>query len=151
MKPKFFITGLPRSRTAWLAVYFNCLGQRCLHDGFKNSGVGIMENYDGNVDSGLMLTNYELIYPDAKVVIIERPLRDVANSIQRMGLVWPTDAMLINHQRQLNLMKGLRVKFHEIDRRLEEITTYCGVDYDVNVSIMMRQMHVEKIIEYKGG
>jgi len=35
MNNKFFITGLPRSRTAWFSAFMTASGYPCLHEGLN--------------------------------------------------------------------------------------------------------------------
>jgi hypothetical protein len=132
----FFITGLPRSRTCWFSKYFTHGDVYCWHEGMK--GVKdkgkYFERMDskgmaaiGNSDSGLMLGGYIEGYP---LVIIERDIDDVEQAMAGIG--YPDcRAILEYHARLMGKMRGLRVKFTDIDERLEEIHNYCiDIPYD---------------------
>ena len=88
---RFIITGLPRSRTSWLANLFNYGPCLCLHDGtatdknvpmlldqFANRNPDI--KHIGNSDSGICLLE-DLSWLDGyKVILVERDPSDVERS-----------------------------------------------------------------------
>lgn len=83
MKP-FFITGLPRTRTAWLANLLTYGNSFCLHDGLMQGGLaglvamlrtlGQSRSFVGDADSGLTFHAAELVqlFPDARWLFIRR-------------------------------------------------------------------------------
>lgn len=96
MKSKpFFITSLPRSRTAWLSA-FMCTGKNiCYHEpiymirdieqlfGFYESSY---YNHIGVSDSGLgFFIDWILENIQAKTVIIDRDIREVEQSLSQLG------------------------------------------------------------------
>ena len=92
---KFFITGLPRSRTAWLSTFFtgdNCF---CYHeilkvsDGFDDAIQKLLnrkEMYVGNSDSSLPIWTNKIdhILQYSPIVIIERDVSEVASSLTNL-------------------------------------------------------------------
>ena len=93
MDAPFFITGLPRSRTAWLANFFTTQTAFCLHDACKDGWTAehIRSEFDtlarhykqvGDADSGLMLIADELVklYPAARWVFIRNTPERAARS-----------------------------------------------------------------------
>lgn len=87
--PNFLILGLPRSRTAWLAYFLGA-----------NHDAGIMagstEDFLQAVDVGTVETGAHLAFPlvrarrpEAKVVLVRRPLREVLKSMSALGLSGP--------------------------------------------------------------
>jgi len=110
MTTRFFIMGLPRSRTAWLANWFSQTHARtssfCFHDGSRLGNITALfdeyqdHGYDylGNSDSSIGF-QYEWLaqaYPEAKWLLVERPLEDVLVAARRalgwMGVA-PGDAV----------------------------------------------------------
>ena len=94
MNPPFFLTGYPRSRTAWLANFFTTGPVFCHHDGLR--GCKDLDALDrklrmngrthvGDSDSALLLFHVELRarYPDAKWVLIERNSHDAIADFNR--------------------------------------------------------------------
>lgn len=89
----FFITGLPRSRTAWLANLMTYNGAFCLHEGAK-----LFPDKEGYVDwlrsghaahvgdssSGLLKTPEILLhdFPDAPLVLIDRPVDEAEQALK---------------------------------------------------------------------
>lgn len=78
MKTPFFITGLPRSRTAWLANFFTTDGTLCFHDP-RESVSEIIDRHPtlrvGVADATLPLKYPGLVskYPDAPWLYVFRP------------------------------------------------------------------------------
>jgi hypothetical protein len=90
----FFITGLPRSRTAWLANYFTNGDVFCYHDAFKDTvsvdklakllDRGEQVRYFGDSDSGLLLHAAELKkrFPKSPWLFVRRDVRDAERSFE---------------------------------------------------------------------
>ena len=83
MKTPFFITGLPRSRTAWLANLFTYGNSFCWHDACKgglnaDSVVEALSSvntpYVGDSDSGLLLLYNAILarFPDSRWLLVRR-------------------------------------------------------------------------------
>lgn len=77
MHTPFFITGFPRSRTAWLANLFTTDQALCFHEPTQSADQLISENSDLNVgvsDAGLVFKCDELLqkYPTAPWLYVER-------------------------------------------------------------------------------
>lgn len=102
MKKTFFIVGLPRSRTAWLANLLTFHDSHCFHDGlrhcqsfsdikplFESTGADIV----GNCDSSLIMFLPKMLelYPDAKVLVINRAWTEVSRSLNRINLPAPDE------------------------------------------------------------
>ena len=93
MATKFFITGLPRSMTAWCANLFSTGDSFCYHDGLANCG-SLAEfgkklhahEVCGDADSGLAYFYDELseLYPDAQWAVIRREPAGVVESLVAM-------------------------------------------------------------------
>lgn len=94
MKNIFFIAGLPRSRTAWLANFLTYGNSFCYHEGLiycktlrdlKSLLIGNKAEIVGNSDSGLCLIGKELkeMFPEAKMVVIARDKYHVRASLDK--------------------------------------------------------------------
>ena len=94
----FFITGLPRSRTAWLANFLTYNVSFCWHDAlsFCKTPQGLWEflcqqatssgyDYLGSADSAFVLRVDEMTkcFPEAKWVIVKRSRHEAAVSFWR--------------------------------------------------------------------
>ena len=86
----YLITGLPRSRTAWLANYLTIGSSFCYHEGLKEcfdiGDLRMMKKapYTGNSDSSAVFFVDEMknLFPDMKIVIIDRNYQDVLYSLK---------------------------------------------------------------------
>ncbi len=126
----FFITGLPRSRTAWFARYFTDAGVLCFHEAMK--GVCDRDEYwqkmsnpdyrfIGNSDCGLYLGGYREGSP---LIVIERDIDEVEESLRLIG-IFGVRSVLEEGRDAIERMDGLHILFEDIDVRLEEIHQYC--------------------------
>ena len=87
MRKPFFITGLPRSRTAWLANLFTTEESVCHHEPARGMGALLMDGWRksriGISDASLVLQFAELReqYPDAPWVYVDRDPQQVIKSL----------------------------------------------------------------------
>lgn len=117
---KFFILGLPRSRTYWLSVLLNCV----------HEGIYYYSDYQEFMESknqGDSTTAYPVIKEFIKgqqKVIIHRDIEDVKNSLDKLfgSHNWN---FLSEVDAELRAEDGLHVDFNDIDDNLEEIWSYC--------------------------
>ncbi len=129
----FFITGLPRSRTAWLSAYLSMGDTLCYHEPLKQITElddlrGLLDSpyYDfiGAADSGLGFhLDWVTEHLACPVLIVERPRAQVEASIQRMGLPATNYCELL--EKELRRFSGhtavMRVPFEKLsDRRVME-------------------------------
>lgn len=131
MNRNFFVLGLPRSRTAWLA---NCLtfGESfCFHDGLAGCmSVGEYKeklqkpgySLVGDSDSGLLFLDLNYLFPDSPKLIIHRDLGECQASMQKAGFQGAEYFPLM--QPLLMKFNGLHIMFEEIDSRIDEIVFY---------------------------
>jgi hypothetical protein len=125
MSQIFFIAGLPRSRTSWLAnlLTWECAWSRsrshCFHDALKDcASVGDLVRtferlyktapglqYAGDADSGLCYVWRQLLeqWPAAKLVVVLRPHREARASFERYFAQYP----YINMPRRSDVEKDL--------------------------------------------
>ena len=113
MNDKFFITGLPRSRTAWFSAFMTASGYMCLHEGL-NGCKSIAEykekiKHKSDSNTGIILIGAP----------IDRPILVIHREDRHDGLFDNVD---------LNKIKGLHVEFSDIHDRIEEIFTYLTGD-----------------------
>lgn len=130
---RFFITGLPRSRTAWLAALFNQpeIGVSCIHELLPQSKQivdmprvwekqlkGHSLTHAGMSSPGLYVYHRELTqwYPEAQWLIVERDPEDVYASTKKLGLSWGgmREQLHISHRHLFSTfgrVKGLMVRY----------------------------------------
>lgn len=127
MANTFFVTGLPRSRTAWFSCFLSSDNYFCYHEA---SARYMLEDWKafaeaqeipvGNSDSGLIFVSGEMVhlFPDSPVVVIRRPVEDVHTSlIKTLGF---SDLNLLYRQAEkLDLLEQhpnvLSVIYDELD------------------------------------
>lgn len=145
----FFITGQPRSRTAWLANLFTYKDSHCFHDAIKRCATpremkDLFEKtqkstgvrYVGNSDSGIPFIMDELLaeFPGAKLVVIERKQEDVVRSFKRtFPQMKDQDVVDVIGKTQLALDRAkkkydpLVIDFEELTREntVRQLWSYC--------------------------
>jgi hypothetical protein len=105
----FFIASLPRSRTAWLANFLTYQDSFCFHEPMNKYGLkeyprmlmGTGKKYAGVSDSLNTLIMEELVdlFPQAKIVVIKRPVEEVEKSLNALG--FPCSKLLEKMVREL--------------------------------------------------
>lgn len=141
---QFFITGLPRCRTKWFAEYFSGIdGVFCYHEvlnglrskeDFYHAMTAPGFDFIGNSDSGLYITDFADRWPDAPVVIIDRDVNEVFESLTRyfreQGYPDPNYDFLLEQKQAVEALGGFRVAYEDINKRLPEIHDYIGIPFD---------------------
>jgi len=133
----FFIIGLPRTRTAWLANLFTTGQSHCFHEWFsenkpetvEDAFSGLNKQYVGNSDCGNVFF-YELIktkFPDSKIVIVHRPM--VESLVAAVRAIKDADPYLT---------------FKAIQDAQQKIET---IDGGTALNVMFSQLHREETIE----
>lgn len=117
----FFILSYPRSRTAWLAHALSSGAVRCHYE--ASTGCVSLNDlaaklnataaeYAGNSDSAnaLMLDQILERWPGARLVVITRDTDTVANSLRRLNIPVPDDAIkLILARTRAGIERALRL------------------------------------------
>ena len=150
----FFILGLPRSRTAWLANFMNYGGYHCYHEGLN--GCYTMDEYKallddnriGDANTGLFMLDFRKHFPTSRVVVIDSSI-DAA-------LTYIKD---INYQSYLTTMKtkldgihdAMHVDINDIDNKLEEIWNYLtdGVAFNKERAEILKGFNITVNEPYK--
>ena len=94
LKQFFFVTGLPRSRTAWLANFFTWRESFCLHDAMAkglncraviDQLLALNYHHAGDSDPALVFIAKELqrLLPEARWLIVTRPKDEAMDSFAR--------------------------------------------------------------------
>ena len=109
----FCITGYPRSRTSWFAAFFTTGPVFCHHE------IALCKPEAQYI--GFSGANFAIDPPDCPTVIIERDEGEVRKSLRH--LTGKADEII--DKMSLSGLEGLRVKFEDINDRLEEIWNYC--------------------------
>jgi hypothetical protein len=140
----FFVTGLPRSRTAWFSEWL----PNCLHEGMEGCYTRteyINKLKGGDSSSALMFFPLKDYFPDSPVVIVERDMNEVVSSLSKIGL-FNDDIykMLQESRRRLDKMDGLRVDYHNLN--YEDIWIHLiGHGFDKHRTEIMKDMNIQKV------
>jgi len=139
----YFITGLPRSRTAWLANFLTYDGSFCFHELCrKTTNVHEMKlllsypkyKHVGTSDCALSYYFDKLIemLDEWKLIVIDRNLDDAINSLDKIGLKTKEsiEKVLEAHNRNKYMMKKhehLLIPFEALNKQIacEKIWEYC--------------------------
>ncbi len=130
MNGRFFITGLPRSRTAWLANLFTVQNSQCVHE--PSHDFATLDDLGtwwesatpsarlGLSDHGMGWWLEEIIEAyQPRVLLIERPAAQAYAALRAMGMPDQVMEYLRELQRRQNLMRShadvLCVPFHKLD------------------------------------
>jgi|TARA_R100000655_G_scaffold100423_1_gene144856 hypothetical protein len=139
----YLITGLPRSRTAWLANYLTVGSSFCYHEGLKNcfdiGDLRMMKKapYTGNSDSSAVffIDEMKTLFPDMKIVIIDRDYKDVLKSIVKEYdgpfVKYIISATKTSKEYTQKHYEHMLVNYNDINERIDEITDYCIPNQEV--------------------
>jgi len=140
----YFLTGLPRTRTAWFSEYL----PNCLHEGME--GCFTWNQYTDKLTGGdssccLMYFPIKDLFPESKIVIIERDMEEVVESLRGIDLFDDEVlSMLYESKDRLDDMQGLRVDYHSLD--MEEIWTYLiGDGFNQGYTDILNKVNIQKI------
>lgn len=132
----FFITGLPRSRTAWFSAFMTASGYPCLHEGID--GCTSIKQYKDKVKSvsdsntAFGLIDIEV---DRPILVIHRPERH-------------NEPILNTANERLKNIEGLHVDFDDIDSRIGEIFLHLtGSEIDTGVYDKFKLLNIQSMIE----
>jgi len=128
----FFVLGLPRSRTAWLANFLTYGDLFCHHE--ASNGCKSMAEYkdkiqdDGDSNTAIALFNIEEEFPDAKFIIIDSPPeKAIEYSLKTYGI--ENKESILEMKAILDNIDGLHIPVNDIDNRLEDIWNYVSSDH----------------------
>jgi hypothetical protein len=125
----FAVLSLPRSRTAWLAAFFNASGLRCEHeliarsDSFEHA-IEKMNQGIGSVDTGQVfrINDIKRQVKDIRIIVIERDKEEVNKSLFNCGFAntdWLIKQQAIYLEKEKQFYPSFR--YEDIDNRIEEI------------------------------
>lgn len=162
MEP-FFITGLPRSRTAWLANLFSYENSFCFHEALRECTEikdikkifnGVDKQYVGDSDSGLPFFIDEVLdlFPESKLVLVNRGISEVIDSLGKVFPNYPEiEKIVIKTQNAINDMvnkyKPFILDFEDLNDMgvCKLLWEYCipGIVFDERRWRMLDLMNVE--------
>lgn len=154
----FYITGLPRCRTAWFANLFTGRDSFCFHEALSKYGF-IPDRPDKYV--GTAETDYSVI-PEGRTLIVLRDPQECLDSVfeyfdvpEDYNCPLVRDALLNGFEiayNRLKLMNGLHVEYDQIDMRLYEIWEFLLPDVPVDLDRLDEavQFNVQVKADYFG-
>jgi len=151
-KNYFFILGLPRTRTSWLANLFTYTNSFCYHEALKfctsiSELKKLLDNHEehnvGNSDCSIIKYYHEisLAFPNAKYVLIQRKPSEVVESLidfQLMDDYQKTEEWVDKLQNQIKIIKEhsniLSINYKDLNELevCREIWNYILPDIDFN-------------------
>ena len=142
----YIIFALPRSRTTWLANFLTHGNQVCLHEPLASvNSLSEVNGYaHGFADTSACLNWRRVIaqWPEAKRVVVERPLESVQASLKRKGAHSP----LLEHAATClsELPADLRIPYDSLNARLPELWALVrGDDFPEHRFNWLRDVKVE--------
>lgn len=136
MRP-FIVYALPRSRTAWLAKFLSYGDWTCCHDivvelhSFAELQKFFSIPYIGSAETGMVegWRMMQKLVPDARRVVVRRPLDEVRTSLAKFGLA--ADEDMIRREKLLNDLSEepgvLTVDFKDLDKEevCQQVFEHC--------------------------
>ena len=137
---KFFILGLPRSRTFWLSEFLGCM-----HEGLHY--YNDYSEFMGSEYTGDSTTCYPWIkdhIKNHKKVVIDRDINDAWESSVKLFPNIEYEALLEMQEELDEIDDCLRVKYEDINDNLKEIWQYCiGDGFDISRADKLKAVHLE--------
>ena len=140
----FYITGVPRSRTAWFAAFMTASGFPCLHEGVI--GCRTLAEYKSKIehisDSTTGLGILEKYY--------DRPTLAITGRSDRAATFAGCDVEYMKEleRAQINLAQ-LTVPFDQIDARIEEIFLFLtGQPINLDIYSLFKTLTITSHVEF---
>ena len=143
----FFVIGMPRSRTAWLANFLT-YEKICFHEGLDGCNnlleyTNKLGTENGDSSTALMMFDIDKLYPDAPKLIIDSDIqRTIDYAEQVFGFC--DQEFFETLQNQLNKINGKHIDFKDIDSNLKEIWDYLiGTPFNHERANILKRMRIE--------
>lgn len=144
----FFVAGLPRSRTAWLANFLTYDHRLCYHEAL--SQCQSLAQYrqklgtnNGDSSTDLMFIDINALFPHAPVLVIENDGKKTADFIYREYGFYSVE-IIDFLKSKLQTVNGKRIHIDDIDNRLEEIWNYLiGTPFDCERAALLTGFNVQ--------
>jgi hypothetical protein len=140
----FYITGLPRSRTAWFAAFMTASGFPCYHEAVI--GCKSLKEYQEKVANHSDSTTGLGILDKAD----DRPTLAITGRVERATEFAGCDKSWMEELEQTQVsMAGMAVHFDEVDDRIEDIFKFLtGQDIDWSVYELFRNLTITTHVEF---
>lgn len=146
INPPYYIIGLPRSRTAWLANLFTYGPSFCWHEASRNvSGKFELKHwlettpayYVGNSDSamGIYWQDVVCMFENSKVIFVERSMESAKKAYLKAFPFWPVEAVEKSFD---TIFEGMGKLTQEIDSKNQMHVDFLSLDNVETVKAMWR-------------
>ncbi len=137
---KFFVLGLPRSRTYWMSVFLGCT-----HEGYNYyPNYKVFMDSNGRGDSTTCYPWIKEYVADSPIVVIDRDIKECFESSLEIFPHVQMDNLEYMKKELDSINNCLRVKYDDVSDRLEEIWNYCREDdFDKNRADLMKDKKME--------
>lgn len=164
----FFVTGLPRSKTAWFSVYL-CQGDcSCYHERLAQVGLPGMLSHQrerpflvGDSDSGLLMVWEQLVrrFPNSPWIHIIRDVEDAKRSSLEYGIPEQNFLFAVEQQERFReTMEGsskyLEIPFDFTEGDLFDVCSFLQIPYNqehtsriLKFNIQMSQQEKERLLK----
>jgi hypothetical protein len=148
----FFITGYPRSMTAWLSVALDCAHERdgkSMEEFMQDIECG-EQSGDSSSIASMLYAEIKERFPDSRWVVIEREKDECLQSFCKVSKLPKNKCVelfdYIEHCIS-GISPALRVKFCDIQARLKEIWEWCypEIDYPVKRIKKLQMLNIQQI------
>lgn len=133
-----FVVGLPRSRMAWVANYLSYGNQLAIFDAFsyglEDKGPDCIKDFENLAESVVICDLSALVfrdrmiseYPNAKWVIIDRPVTEVVASLKKLQVPVDDKLFIVHHKiGELKLKTSpLVVHFRFLDSAIKDVAKF---------------------------
>lgn len=133
---KFFILGLPRSRTTWLSAFLQGPEVFCVHDFFSTSVdtsifYEVPHTYAGSVDTNPVVATEYKKYLECPLIIIRRDPAECLESLCKLFGEGKRDYLgkcitkMNKALKEAEVYADMIIEFNDIDEHLEDIWELC--------------------------
>lgn len=145
MSKLFYITGLPRSRTAWFAAFMTASGHPCYHEAVI--GCKSLPEYYDKIRSMSDSTTGLGILPK----LDNRPTLAITGRVDRATeFAGCSRSQMESLEEAQASLAGLSVPFEEIDGRIEEIFKFLtGEEVDLGVYDLFKNLTIKSHVEFE--
>ena len=143
----FFITGIPRSRTAWLAAFLS-QDRLCFHEGFN--GCYSLDAYkkklgenNGDSNTGLVYIDVNKEFPGCPVLCIHGDIERSAKYMYDTFGIYDMD-FVKELEMRVSDIKGMHINLNEVNDKLPEIWEYLiGNGYNEQRAEIFKKLNIQ--------
>lgn len=147
----YIVTGLPRSKTAWIANFLTVGDSFCFHEGFNRGVFHVDSKIVGIADSGACINHKEIRdrFPNAKWVIVKRDVEEVNKSLINV-VGFDEEVTEIVTQKFVEGLAEIEVMYNPLIipfnfslEHLIKMCDYLGVQCSVDRYYLLRDLNIQ--------